>query len=193
MKKKSIVIGLVASTLIVACKQQTAEQPVEEVVQVVTKEKVVVKEPVAEKEGKREYKVQLRGSEYAIVVQRKPNKEAPVVKDILDTPFYDNMVYVTVMKDGVTYFDKVFQKADFDKLLSEEDRRYGTLSGMSLYEGEGRADELVFLAQVCMPGMDGGTHAKVRLSLQSRALTYELDDTPDLDILSSGQLEEEGV
>ena len=193
MKKKSIVIGLVASTLIVACKQQTAEQPVEEVVQVVTKEKVVVKEPVAEKEGKREYKVQLRGSEYAIVVQRKPNKEAPVVKDILDTPFYDNVVHVTVMKDGVTYFDKVFQKADFDKLLSEEDRRYGTLSGMSLYEGEGRTDELVFLAQVSMPGMDGGTHAKVRLSLQSRTLTYELDDTPDLDIQSSGQLEEEGV
>jgi hypothetical protein len=43
-----------------------------------------------------------------------------------------------------------------------------------------------------MPGMDGGMHAKVLLSLKSLQLTFEVDDTPDLDLVSL-HAEEEGV
>jgi hypothetical protein len=53
---------------------------------------------------------------------------------------------------------------------------------MCYFEEAGSVNELVFVAQVCMPGMDGGTHARVMLSLVNKALQIKLDDMPDLQI-----------
>ncbi len=192
MKKRTLFTLLLALTMVVACKQQTVEQIPEEQTPVVEKEEAKPRDPIADQEGVREYAITQGGHKYAIVVERKADKEAPVVKDILGTAFYDNTVSISIKRDGADFFHRVFRKTDFDKMLSEEDRTYGTLAGMSLHEEGSKGDVLAFFAQVCMPGMDGGMHARVLLSLKSLQLTFEVDDTPDLD-LTSLHAEEEGV
>ena len=192
MKKRTLFTWLLALTLVVACKQQTVEQTPEEQTSVAVKEETKPCDPIADKDGIREYAITQGGHKYVIVVERKADKEAPVVKDILGTLFYDNTVSISIKRDGADFYHRIFRKNDFDKMLSEEDRTYGTLAGMSLNEDGSKGDVLAFFAQVCMPGMDGGMHAKVLLSLKSLQLTFEVDDTPDLDLVSL-HAEEEGV
>lgn len=192
MNKRSFIIVLLASIGFASCKQKVETQPQEEVVLNVKKEVVKDTTPIADKEGIIEYKTTRNGHTYTIVVERKVDKEAPIVEDILGTFFYDNCVHVSVKQDGAAFYYHVFRKPDFDHMLSDEDRQYGTLAGMSLDEDDKRNDRLSFFAQVCMPGMDGGLHAKVILSLQTKKVSFEIDDTPDLDIDFLHE-EEEGV
>lgn len=168
--------------LLSGCKEPTAEVVQAEEPQQSAQTKKVITAPIAEKESVRTFEAKRGANHYEIKIQRSPDKDAPIVKDILETPFYDNIVHVIVKKNGAPFFERTFSKNDFDALLSNEDRKHGTLAGMCYFEEAGSVNELVFVAQVCMPGMDGGTHARVMLSLVNKTLQIKLDDMPDLQI-----------
>ena len=76
--------------------------------------------------------------------------------------------------------------------LTEEDREYGTLAGMTYYKEQSNGSKLVFGSQVCMPGMDGGALLKLELSIGDWNLKIMRDETADVDV-DPLQYEEEGV
>jgi hypothetical protein len=79
----------------------------------------------------------------------------------------------------------------FDAFLSQEDRMHGTLAGMNIYEEQCTPDVLVFVSQICMSGMDGGTFVKILFSVNQRKYTMQMDDTANLEVASMSQ--DEGV
>jgi hypothetical protein len=68
---------------------------------------------------------------------------------------------------------------------------HGTLAGMNIYEEQCTPDVLVFVSQICMSGMDGGTFVKILFSVNQRKYTMQMDDTANLEVASMSQ--DEGV
>ncbi len=176
---------------VAACEEKNEVKKTQQVVENVVVAEKANSDTIADQISERSYSLSLEGKRFEVNIVRSPNRELPVVKDVLDTPFYDNVVKVTVRHAGQLIFDHVFRKADFDAFLSQEDRMHGTLAGMNIYEEQCTPDVLVFVSQICMSGMDGGTFVKILFSVNQRKYTMQTDDTANLEVASMAQ--DEGV
>lgn len=190
--KKQILFSLgIALLAFVSCGKQT-QAPVqeEEVFKVKTEEKQAA--PIAEKVGVRDYVDTIAGRVYQMTIERRPDDSLPVVTDVLGTMFYDNVVFLSVKCDSTEVYSHTFRKQQFMEYLTEEDREYGTLAGMTYYKEQSNGNKLVFGSQVCMPGMDGGALLKLELSIGNWDLKIMRDETADVEV-DPLQFEEEGV
>ncbi|MBO5703255.1 MAG: DUF4738 domain-containing protein [Bacteroidaceae bacterium] len=176
---------------VAACEEKNEVKKTQQAVENVVVAEKANSDTIADQISERSYSLSLEGKRFEVNIVRSPNRELPVVKDVLDTPFYDNVVKVTVRHAGQLIFDHVFRKADFDAFLSQEDRMHGTLAGMNIYEEQCTPDVLVFVSQICMSGMDGGTFVKILFSVNQRKYTMQTDDTANLEVASMSQ--DEGV
>lgn len=176
---------------VAACEEKNEVKKTQQAVENVVVAEKANSDTIADQISERSYSLSLEGKRFEVNIVRSPNRELPVVKDVLDTPFYDNVVKVTVRHAGQLIFDHVFRKADFDAFLSQEDRMHGTLAGMNIYEEQCTPDVLVFVSQICMSGMDGGTFVKILFSVNQRKYTMQPDDTANLEVASMSQ--DEGV
>ena len=176
---------------VAACDEKNEVKKTQQAVENVVVAEKANSDTIADQISERSYSLSLEGKRFEVNIVRSPNRELPVVKDVLDTPFYDNVVKVTVRHAGQLIFDHVFRKADFDAFLSQEDRMHGTLAGMNIYEEQCTPDVLVFVSQICMSGMDGGTFVKILFSVNQRKYTMQTDDTANLEVASMSQ--DEGV
>jgi hypothetical protein len=176
---------------VAACEEKNEVKKTQQAVENVVVAEKANSDTIADQISERSYSLSLEGKRFEVNIVRSPNRELPVVKDVLDTPFYDNVVKVTVRHAGQLIFDHVFRKDDFDAFLSQEDRMHGTLAGMNIYEEQCTPDVLVFVSQICMSGMDGGTFVKILFSVNQRKYTMQMDDTANLEVASMSQ--DEGV
>lgn len=176
---------------VAACEEKNEVKKTQQAVENVVVAEKANSDTIADQISERSYSLSLEGKRFEVNIVRSPNRELPVVKDVLDTPFYDNVVKVTVRHAGQLIFDHVFRKDDFDAFLSQEDRMHGTLAGMNIYEEQCTPDVLVFVSQICMSGMDGGTFVKILFSVNQRKYTMQTDDTANLEVAFMSQ--DEGV
>jgi hypothetical protein len=176
---------------VAACEEKNEVKKTQQAVENVVVAEKANSDTIADQISERSYSLSLEGKRFEVNIVRSPNRELPVVKDVLDTPFYDNVVKVTVHHAGQLIFNHVFRKDDFDAFLSQEDRMHGTLAGMNIYEEQCTPDVLVFVSQICMSGMDGGTFVKILFSVNQRKYTMQTDDTANLEVASMSQ--DEGV
>lgn len=176
---------------VAACEEKNEVKKTQQAVENVVVAEKANSDTIADQISERSYSLSLEGKRFEVNIVRSPNRELPVVKDVLDTPFYDNVVKVTVRHAGQLIFDHVFRKDDFDAFLSQEDRMHGTLAGMNIYEEQCTPDVLVFVSQICMSGMDGGTFVKILFSVNQRKYTMQMDDTANLEVAPMSQ--DEGV
>lgn len=176
---------------VAACEEKNEVKKTQQAVENVVVAEKANSDTIADQISERSYSLSLEGKRFEVNIVRSPNRELPVVKDVLDTPFYDNVVKVTVRHAGQLIFNHVFRKDDFDAFLSQEDRIHGTLAGMNIYEEQCTPDVLVFVSQICMSGMDGGTFVKILFSVNQRKYTMQTDDTANLEVASMSQ--DEGV
>ncbi|MBO5698919.1 MAG: DUF4738 domain-containing protein [Bacteroidaceae bacterium] len=181
---KFLKVGLWSIMLLVfwACKQNNDTPNVEQEEIAPTQQINTPKDTIAESISDRNYTLNIEGKHFDINITRMPDYQAPIVKDVLGTPFYDNLVKVAVNHSGQLILNQTFKKNDFDALLSEDDRIHGTLAGMSVYEELCTTKKLVFATQVCMSGMDGGTLIKLTFSVDTKQITMQIDDTSDLEV-----------
>ena len=98
---------------------------------------------------------------------------ATVVRDALETPFYDNLVTVTVNRAGSEIFRHTFRKGEFPGTSDAG----SILQGMAFSERKGNI--LVFGAQVGEPGNDeGGQNFRVNVGTDG-SHTITADFTQD--------------
>ncbi len=191
MKKLLLLpLGVVLLT-IVSCGNKVQEKVQEEEV-FKAKTEVQQDAPIAEMVTAREYIDTVGGRVYLMTIERRPEESLPVVTDIIGTQFYDNVVFLSVKCDSAEVYRHTFRKQHFMEYLSDEDREYGTLAGMTYYAEQASPQKLVFGSQVCMPGMDGGTLLKIELSIGNWQLNIERDEMLDVDV-EPLYFEEEGV
>lgn len=181
MKMKLITCFVLVLITLVACSKQervvAEEEPVLKVAQ-----KEPQKAPIADKVAVREYVDTLGGRIYHMTIERRPDDTQPVVEDVIGTRFYDNVVYLTVKCAGQEVYRHTFRKKDFMDYLSEDDREWGTLAGMTYYKEQSSAHKLAFGSQVCMPGMDGGALLKLELDTNNWRLKVMLDEMKDVEV-----------
>ena len=181
MKMKRITCFVLLLATLVACGKQervaVEEEPVLKPAQ-----KAQQTAPIADKVAVREYVDTLGGRVYHMTIERRPDDTQPVVEDVIGTRFYDNVVYLTVKCGGQDVYRHTFRKQEFINYLSEEDREWGTLAGMTYYKEQSTAHKLAFGSQVCMPGMDGGALLKLELDTNNWHLKVMLDEMKDVEV-----------
>lgn len=87
---------------------------------------------------------------YKVTINRYSDKSLPQAKDESGNKYFDNKITLRILrKDGSTFIDKTFTKADFGNYLSEDMKQNGALLGLMLNKAEG--DNLIFTASVGSP------------------------------------------
>lgn len=83
---------------------------------------------------------------YKFSIQRKADKDLPVVTDDMGDRYYDNVYQLSVSRDGTPYFSQSYTKSTFADRLSRDFRKYGMLDGFRFRKAE---DGLLYFS-VCV-------------------------------------------
>lgn len=137
-------------------------------------------------------KVEWMGGSYRVVVKRTVDEESPVFSDESNNKYYDNKVFLTVLRpDGTEFFKREFTKHSFSQVVDEAYIGKSTLLGVVLDHAEG--DNLIFVASVGSPDQLSDDFIPVTLTLSKtgglsmkKGQNIGTSDNPNAD-------EEEGV
>lgn len=109
-------------------------------------------EPIAEMQQSVKTNFKLDGHEYAVSINRNPDKSLPLVVDEFDQKFYDNSVEIIINRDGLNFFNKKFTKEAFADFLPENFVQANLLLGMNCDTARCENKRLCFTAQVGQAG-----------------------------------------
>lgn len=116
-----------------------------------------------------------QGATYSIAVSRTPSDTLPLIKDSYGDPYKDNVVHISVTRDGEPCLSRQFVKTDFAAAARDININTLTLGGMAFSRLD--ADGYHFGAQLCSPGdVEGGYAFSVTLPLGGGAPTIVRDN-----------------
>ena len=85
-------------------------------------------------------------------ITSQPDEELPEVVDEDGVKYKDNRFNLLITKDGKTFFDRSFTKADFKSQLTEAFQKYGIMDGLRFNQAED--GKLLFNTCVSYPDSD---------------------------------------
>lgn len=85
-------------------------------------------------------------------ITSQPDEELPEVVDEDGVKYKDNRFNLLITKDGKTFFDRSFTKADFKSQLSSDFQKYGIMDGLRFNRIED--GKLIFNTCVSFPDSD---------------------------------------
>lgn len=171
-----VTVALVVATALPSCTEKKKNDGI-----------IIAPKPVQEKPRKTQrmsgYEqsrdVEWLGSVYKVVMKREADTSLPLAESDDHTRYFDNRITIRVVrKDGSTFFDRTFRKADFTAFLDEDTRKTGALLGLVFVEAKG--DYLVFAGSVGSPDVMSDEYVPLlvkvsRMGAVSIAMDTQLD------------------
>lgn len=126
------------------------------------------------------------GTTYKIVVKRASDSELPIIKLDETTKYYDNKITVRILrKDGTEFFNRTFNKSDFERYLDKHTKETGALLGIVYVKAEG--NNLCFAASVGSPDITSDEYVPMVLKISNLgAVNISKDQILDTESGSNG-------
>lgn len=178
MKKGISAVAVIALTIgLTACqnKKENAQTNSDTQTENVAKKQ----EPYADAKLKNTYTAKLGGKVYDIKITRYPDKQHPAITDELGNKFYDNCAEILISCQGSVFYSKNYTKADFDKLLTDNERLGTILLGMA-YDMEKSDNKYIRLgAQIGQVGIEEGPAFSIAIPLDGSTPQITRDNNQD--------------
>ena len=125
--KRYLFILMAAAAMLTACQEKK-----ESTVIIAPKpEPVKPSGPILMQDMKAENSVEWIGKTYKVIVNRKVDRELPMVEVEPGKKAYDNRISLTIVRpDGTEFFNKEYTKAAFMNCLDENTKKNGVLLGI---------------------------------------------------------------
>ncbi|WP_077196494.1 DUF4738 domain-containing protein [Prevotella ihumii] len=132
---------------ITSCKK---EKKTDTIITKITPKPKISNKPQQQTDFKYHKVVEWIGNKYTIFIERRADKSLPMVKDADGRKYYDNKMYLKIVRaDGSEFFARTFTKDDFRAYTNNDYGRNGALIGFMFDKVEGNA--LRFGASVGSP------------------------------------------
>ena len=121
------------------------------------------------------------GKTYSVVVNRKVDRDLPMVEVEPGKKAYDNRITLKIIRpDGTEFFNRTFTKAAFESYLDENTKKSGVLLGIVLDRADG--DNLIFAASVGSPDAMSDEYIPMLLTVSRMGdVSIKRDTTMDAD------------
>ena len=119
-------------------------------------------------------------------ITRQPDDELPIVVDEDGLKYKDNRYTLVISKDGSTFFNKCFTKADFNSKLIKDLQKYGIMDGMRF--DHAKEGKLYFNTCVTYPESDMSAPFILTIGPDG-SYSIEPDTSFDEDIPAPAQIE----
>jgi len=184
--KRYLIIFLAAASLLTACKEKKETK-------VIIAPKVETPKPsgpVVMQDLNSTNEVQWIGKTYKVVVNRKADRELPMVNVEQDRKGVDNRITLKILRpDGTEFFNRTFTKSSFESCLDENTKNTGVLLGIVLDRAEG--DNLIFAASVGSPDALSDEYIPILMTVSRMGdVSFKRDTTMDT---NASVEEDEGV
>ena len=149
--------------------------------------------PILMQDMKAENSVEWIGKTYKVIVNRKVDRELPMVEVEPGKKAYDNRISLVIVRpDGTEFFNKEYTKAAFMNCLDENTKKNGVLLGIVLDRADG--DNLIFAASVGSPDVLSDEFIPIVLTVGRMGdVSIKRDTTMDTSNDQEQQEEDEGV
>ena len=187
--KRYLFILMAAAAMLTACQEKK-----ESTVIIAPKpEPVKPSGPILMQDMKAENSVEWIGKTYKVIVNRKVDRELPMVEVEPGKKAYDNRISLTIVRpDGTEFFNKEYTKAAFMNCLDENTKKNGVLLGIVLDRAEG--DNLIFAASIGSPDVLSDEFIPMVLTVGRMGdVNIKRDTTMDTSNDQEQQEEDEGV
>ena len=187
--KRYLFILMAAAAMLTACQEKK-----ESTVIIAPKpEPVKPSGPILMQDMKAENSVEWIGKTYKVIVNRKVDRELPMVEVEPGKKAYDNRISLTIVRpDGTEFFNKEYTKAAFMNCLDENTKKNGVLLGIVLDRADG--DNLIFAASVGSPDVLSDEFIPMVLTVTRMGdVSIKRDTTMDTSNDQEQQEEDEGV
>jgi len=187
--KRYLFILMAAAAMLTACQEKK-----ESTVIIAPKpEPVKPSGPILMQDMKAENSVEWIGKTYKVIVNRKVDRELPMVEVEPGKKAYDNRISLVILRpDGTEFFNKEYTKAAFMNCLDENTKKNGVLLGIVLDRAEG--DNLIFAASVGSPDVLSDEFIPMVLTVGRMGdVSIKRDTTMDTSNDQEQQEEDEGV
>ena len=187
--KRYLFILMAAAAMLTACQEKK-----ESTVIIAPKpEPVKPSGPILMQDMKAENSVEWIGKTYKVIVNRKVDRELPMVEVEPGKKAYDNRISLTIVRpDGTEFFNKEYTKAAFMNCLDENTKKNGVLLGIVLDRADG--DNLIFAASVGSPDVLSDEFIPMVLTVGRMGdVNIKRDTTMDTSNDQEQQEEDEGV
>lgn len=187
--KRYLFILVAAAAMLTACQEKK-----ESTVIIAPKpEPVKPSGPILMQDMKAENSVEWIGKTYKVIVNRKVDRELPMVEVEPGKKAYDNRISLTIVRpDGTEFFNKEYTKAAFMNCLDESTKKNGVLLGIVLDRADG--DNLIFAASVGSPDVLSDEFIPMVLTVGRMGdVGIKRDTTMDTSNDQEQQEEDEGV
>ena len=187
--KRYLFILMAAAAMLTACQEKK-----ESTVIIAPKpEPVKPSGPILMQDMKAENSVEWIGKTYKVIVNRKVDRELPMVEVEPGKKAYDNRISLTIVRpDGTEFFNKEYTKAAFMNCLDESTKKNGVLLGIVLDRADG--DNLIFAASVGSPDVLSDEFIPMVLTVGRMGdVGIKRDTTMDTSNDQEQQEEDEGV
>ena len=187
--KRYLFILVAAAAMLTACQEKK-----ESTVIIAPKpEPVKPSGPILMQDMKAENSVEWIGKTYKVIVNRKVDRELPMVEVEPGKKAYDNRISLTIVRpDGTEFFNKEYTKAAFMNCLDENTKKNGVLLGIVLDRADG--DNLIFAASVGSPDVLSDEFIPMVLTVGRMGdVGIKRDTTMDTSNDQEQQEEDEGV
>lgn len=128
------------------------------------------------------YDATIGAHKYVVSMVRSVDSIAPTVDDGFDQRYYDNLVAVTISRDGQPVFTHTFGKDTFADYLDDGQKQSMVLLGMAYDDELSGASSLVLTAQVGEPCVGEGPAFLVRVPVGSQTFRIERDTRNAADV-----------
>ena len=187
--KRYLFILMAAAAMLTACQEKK-----ESTVIIAPKpEPVKPSGPILMQDMKAENSVEWIGKTYKVIVNRKVDRELPMVEVEPGKKAYDNRISLTIVRpDGTEFFNKEYTKAAFMNCLDENTKKNGVLLGIVLDRADG--DNLIFAASVGSPDVLSDEFIPMVLTVTRMGeVSIQRDTTMDTSNGQEQEEEDEGV
>ncbi len=187
--KRYLFILVAAAAMLTACQEKK-----ESTVIIAPKpEPVKPSGPILMQDMKAENSVEWIGKTYKVIVNRKVDRELPMVEVEPGKKAYDNRINLRILRpDGTEFFNRDFTKSAFAGCLDETTKDSGVLLGIVLDRAEG--DDLIFAASVGSPDVLSDEFIPMVLTVTRMGeVSIQRDTTMDTSNGQEQEEEDEGV